>query len=99
MGFWITFGVFGLIATPLIIMFLTCGVDLKHKLGGSLAVLVFWFAISGGLTLDAAMKEEKWNGGYCECGEHWTLAGAAKTRNGFETKYYRCDNCHNEIKI
>lgn len=97
--FWITFGFFGLLAVPLVIMFLTCGVDLKHKLGGSLAVLVFWFLISAGLAFDSAAKKEKWNDGYCECGEHWTLAGASKSRNGTETKYYRCDNCYNEITM
>ena len=99
MNFWITFAFFGLIAIPLIIVLLICGANLKYKLGGAFAVLVFWFILAGSLTLDASIKEERWNGGFCECGEHWTLAGGSKSRNGTETKYYRCDNCHNEITI
>lgn len=99
MEFWLIFAFFGLIAVPLIIMFLICGVDFKHKLGGALGVLVFWVLLSAGLAFDSKRDAELWNGGYCECGEHWTLAGASKSRNGTETKYYRCDNCHNEIQI
>ena len=96
--FLIVFGAFGLICIPFIIMFLVCGVDLKHKLGGAAVVLIFWLLIAGGLTLDSKNKQEAWNGGYCECGTHWELRGASKSRTGNETKYYQCPNCYAEIK-
>ena len=96
-GFWIVFGFFSLICVPFIIMFLACGVDLKHKLGGTIAVLFFWLLVSVGLTLDSKVKKETWNGGYCECGTHWELRGATTSRTGSETKYYQCPNCYAEI--
>ena len=98
MIFWISFGFFGLICVPLIIMFLVCGVDLKHKLGGAIAVLIFWFIVAGGFTLDSLGKKDAWNGGYCDCGTHWELRGATKSRTGTETKYYSCPNCYAEIR-
>jgi hypothetical protein len=97
--FWFTFGFFGLLCVPLIIMFLVCGADRKHKLGGAIAVIIFWVAFSGGLWLDGKGKADKWNNGYCECGTHWELRGATKSRNGVETKYYVCENCYKEIQI
>ena len=96
--FLITFGFFGLITIPLIIMFLVCGVDLKHKFGGAIVVLMFWLMISFGFALDSKGKQEAWNGGYCECGAHWELRGANKSRTGNETKYYQCPKCYAEIK-
>ena len=96
--FWLTFGFFGIICVPFIIMFLVCGVDLKHKLGGAIAVLVFWLIFSAGLAADSSMKKEDWNNGYCECGTHWELRGASKSRTGNETKYYQCPNCYTEIR-
>lgn len=97
MVFWIAFGFFGIICVPFIIMFLVCGVDLKHKLGGAIAILIFWFLFAGGTTIEEMNKADSWNGGYCKCGTHWELRGATKTRVGTETKYYACPNCHAEI--
>lgn len=96
--FWITFGFFGIICVPFIIMFLVCGVDLKHKFGGAVAILVFWLLVAGGFTLDSKSWQEDWNGGYCECGTHWELRGASKSRTGNTTKYYQCPNCYAEIQ-
>ena len=95
--FLIIFGAFGLMCIPFIIMFLVCGVDLEHKLCGAAVVLIFWFLVAGGLTLDSKGKQDAWNGGYCECGTHWELRGASKSRTGNETKYYQCPNCYAEI--
>ena len=97
MEFCIIFGILGLVGVPFIILFLVGGVDLKHKLGGALVVLMFWLLAAGGLTLDSKGKQEAWNGGYCECGTHWELRGATKSRTGNETKYYQCPNCYAEI--
>ena len=98
MTFWISFGFFGIICVPFIIMFLVCGVDLKHKLGGAIAILIFWFLFAGGITLDGMNKADNWNDGHCKCGTHWELRGATKSRTGIETKYYACPNCHTEIR-
>ena len=98
LNFWISFGFFGIICVPFIIMFLVCGIDLKHRLGGAIAILLFWLLISGGMTLEGINKADSWNGGYCDCGTHWELRGATKSRTGIETKYYACPNCHAEIR-
>lgn len=98
LSFWISLGLFGILGLPFIIMFLLGGVDLKHKLGGAIGVLIFCLIFAGGITLDGMNKADSWNGGYCECGTHWELRGASKSRTGNETKYYACPNCHAEIR-
>lgn len=97
-NFWITFGFYGLAFVPFVLLFLIGGVDLKHKLGGAIAILLFWLLVAGGTTLEETRKADLWNGGFCECGTHWELRGAAKSRTGNETKYYACPNCHAEIR-
>lgn len=95
--FMITFFGFGLAFVPFILLFLIGGVDLKHKLGGASAILIFWLIASVGLTFESEGKENAWNGGYCECGQHWELEAVAKSRHGSTTKYYVCPNCYAEI--
>lgn len=90
-------GILGAVFVPAIIMFLVCGVDAKHKIGGALICLFFWAIMSGGIALDISIKADTWNNGYCNCGHHWELAGATKTRSGSTTKYYYCPNCYAEI--
>ena len=98
MGFWVIFGVLGLMGVPLIVSFLVCGVDAQHKIGGALVCLAFWIVIAASMCYESAIKAEAWNGGYCECGEHWELRGTTKSRNGTVTKYYVCPECFAEIK-
>jgi hypothetical protein len=95
--FMITFFGFGLAFVPFILLFLIGGVDLKHKLGGASAILIFWLLVSVGMTCDSEGKKSAWNGGYCECGQHWELEAVAKSRHGNTTKYYVCPNCYAEI--
>lgn len=99
MNFWITFGCFGFIAIPCILLFVCCGVDAKHKIGGSLVVIAFWVIISGAMYCQEQGNQERWNDGFCDCGQHWVLSGVSRTRAGTETKYYSCPNCYKEIKI
>lgn len=96
--FWITLGTFGLIFLPLMIMFIVCGADTAHKVWGAIACLFFWLLMSIGMFVDSSIKEDSWNGGYCDCGTHWELRGATKSRTGNETKYYACPNCYAEIR-
>ena len=65
---------------------------------GALVALLIASAISGLITSDYEYKKAEWNGGMCDCGTHWELRGAAKSRTGTETKYYACPNCHREIR-
>lgn len=97
-NFWIAFGFLGIAFMPFIIMFLVGGVDWKHKIGGSIAILIFWVLVAGGFTLDGMGKRDAWNDGYCDCGTHWELRAVSKSRTGVETKYYVCPNCYAEIR-
>lgn len=99
MDFWIIFGVIGLFALPLAFMFAYCGVDTKTKVFGSLFVIAFWVLFSGALYFQEQGNQERWNNGFCECGQHWELSAVNKTRNGTETKYYTCPDCYKEIQI
>ncbi len=99
MTFWIIFGVIGLFTLPMVLIFAHCGIDVKTKIFGSLVVLAFLVVFSGGLYFQEQDNNEKWNNGFCECGQHWELNAVSKTRNGTETKYYTCPNCYKEIQI
>ena len=85
--------IFGMVA----LMFLICGADKKHKIGGALVVLAIGALMFCGIVADAKAKNDAWNGGYCECGGKWELRAATKSKNGTTTKYYACDECRNEI--
>lgn len=98
-NFLIVFGALGLVFVPCVLMFALGGADAKHRIVGSLVCILFWFAFAGGLYSQEAFNAEKWNDGHCECGQHWELKGASKTKNGSETKYYACPNCYTEIEI
>ena len=98
-NFLVTFGFMGLLFLPIIILFLVGGVDLKHKLGGFFVCLAFWVVFAGGISIQSNHNKDLWNNGYCECGTHWELRAANKTKNGSETKYYSCPECHNEIQL
>lgn len=99
MNFWIIFAVVGLIAVPMVILFACVGVDAEHKIGGVVAVIVFWFVLAGGIYFQNKDNSEKWNNGFCECGQHWELRAVTRTRNGTERKYYVCPDCYIEIEI
>lgn len=99
MSFWIMFAVFGLIWIPCILLFALGGADAKHKITGSLICLGFWFLMSVGLWGQEMGNQERWNDGYCVCGQHWELKGVDKNRHGSETKYYSCPDCYREIEI
>lgn len=99
MAFLTIFAFFGIMGVPLMLMFIICGANAKNKIGGCIAVLVFWLMMSGGLYFQEKGNDERWNDGYCSCGTHWELAGVSKSRHGDETKYYSCPNCYAEIEI
>ena len=94
----IAFGCLGIVFGMMAVMFLVCGADKKHKIIGALVCVGFWLLMSGGLYLDASLDADAWNGGYCECGTHWELAGATTTKHGQTIKYYSCPNCYAEIE-
>ena len=90
---------FSSISIPCIIFVCLDAETLKGKIIGTIIVIIFWLAFSFGLWGEAKYESMVWNGGYCDCGEHWELRGASKSRMGTETKYYSCPNCHTEIQI
>lgn len=97
--FWVIFGILGLVFIPCISLFALGEADTKGKIIGVLVCICFWFAFAGGIYFQWASNTEKWNGGYCECGQHWELKGVTRTKNGSETKYYACPECYAEIEI
>lgn len=99
MEFWITFGILGFFGLPMVLMFIICGVDAKHKIGGTAFILAFWFLTAGALYGQEKGNHERWNDGHCPCGAHWELSAVDKSRNGTEHKYYTCPDCYKEIEI
>ena len=98
-GFWVIFGFLGLMFVPCILLFASSGETVKDKIVSTLVCICFWFMFAGGIYFQEVSNAERWNDGYCECGQHWELKGATKTRNGSETKYYSCPECFTEIEI
>lgn len=99
MEFLIVFGVLGIMGLPFMLMFLICGVDAKHKIGGAVFVLAFWLLTAGALYGQEQGNNERWNGGNCPCGTRWELVAVDRSRNGTEHKYYCCPDCYKEIEI
>lgn len=97
--FWIIFGIFGFCAIPCIVMFLVCGATKKIKANGAAVCVFFWLLASILLWSQEVGNQERWNNGFCECGEHWVLSAVSETRNGAKTKYYSCPACYAEIEI
>lgn len=97
--FWIIFGGIGLFAIPSALMFITCGATTKNKIGGAAFCICFWLLTSVLLWGQEVGNQERWNNGFCECGEHWELSAVDKSKSGTETKYYSCPACYNEIEI
>ena len=94
----VVFGVTGIMFIPLILMFIFCGVDKTHKIGGAIAVILIWIVFTLGVFYEEKTNEESWNQGFCECGAHWELKGVGKSLTN-EVKYYACPNCYAEIEI
>lgn len=97
--FWIIFAACGIIGIPCVLLFASGGATAKRKVFGSLAGVVMWFMLAGGMYFQEVGNTERWNEGQCECGTHWELSAVTRSRTGTETKYYTCPSCHNEIKI
>ena len=94
----ITFGCFGVLFGSIALMFIICGVDAKHKIWGAVISLLLGAMFACGLYFDGMAKNDAWNGGYCECGAHWELSGATRTKSGQTIKYYSCPDCYAEIE-
>ena len=95
--FLVVFGILGLFFIPVILLFIIKGVDIAHKVCGSLVCLVFWVLVTVSLCIQNSANEEEWNGGYCKCGTHWELIAATEDKRGDITKFYSCPNCYTEI--
>lgn len=89
---------FGLLAIPCLILAINFGEDWREKLFGCGVICVIWLTLATGCAFGHDVNEEKWNGGYCECGAHWELKGVSQYRSS-HTKYYACPNCYAEIEI
>ena len=94
----ITFAFFGLLFGSIALGFIFLGADRKHKVWGAVISLLLGVLFAFGFYFDAIVKAEVWNGGYCECGTHWELSGATRTKSGQTIKYYSCPNCYAEIE-
>ncbi len=99
MSFWIIFAFLGLMGVPIIIVVLTMMETIKQKICGTLVVLAFWFVWAGAMYGMGEENANRWNNGYCECGQHWELKGVTRTKMGSEIKYYACPSCYEEIEI
>lgn len=88
-------GIFGLLA----LMFIICGVDAKHKIGGAVFCIALGVLMIGGTLLEAKADQNAWNGGQCsKCGGEWSLVAVSRSHNtSSSTYYYECEDCRNTI--
>ena len=97
--FLICFGLMGLMAVPIILMFVICGVDTAHKVRGSVMTLVFWLLISGAMIVESKWDADLWNGGICSvCEGEYKFSSATKYRTSHHY-YYTCENCDHTIEL
>jgi hypothetical protein len=93
-----TFVIFGALFGSIALTFIFCGANLKTKIWGAIISLLLGALFAFGLCVDGMTKVDNWNDGYCDCGTHWELRGATKTKSGQTIKYYACPNCYAEIE-
>ena len=97
--FWICFGFLGLLFVPVILLFLICGCTWGNKIGGAIACLLFWLAISGVMYAEDKQDNEMWNNGICSvCEGDYNFSGATKYRTSHHY-YYTCDDCGHTIEV
>lgn len=97
--FLIHFGVLGLMFVPSILLFLLCGASRSNKIGGALVCLIFWFAFSGAMTVEAKWDADMWNNGICSvCGGEYKFSSATKYRTSHHY-YYTCEDCDHTIEL
>lgn len=64
--------------------------------GGKIIAVLLAIVISFGLTTliykDAEGNHDRWNNGYCECGDQYQFSSATNYR-GSRDYYYTCDKC------
>lgn len=64
----------------------------KGKIIACLCVLMITCGITAMMYLEEEDADNRWNGGFCECGGTYEFSGASKYRtSGFF--YYTCDTC------
>ena len=97
-GVIITFVFFGVASCSMALMFIICAADTKTKVWGAIISFALGALFACCLCFDGMAKNDAWNGGYCECGAHWELAGATRTKSGQTIKYYSCPDCYAEIE-
>lgn len=51
------------------------------------------------VTVETKVDNEKWNNGFCVCGEAWEFSNAAKTKSGSTLYYWYCSNCQRIIEL
>lgn len=90
---------FSLMFGSIALMFIFLGADLKHKVWGAIISLLLGALFFCGIYFDGMHARDLWNEGYCECGAHWVLGGAERTKSGQTIKYYYCPECYAEIEI
>lgn len=98
--FWLCFG-FGIFIGLLFGAIAYCNIEgVKGAIVGIIVVLLSGFIFGGGFYLDAEMRADKWNGGYCpDCEVHWIPFGASDRTMGSKHKYYYCEECYREIEL
>ena len=94
----LTFALMGIIFGSLAIMMTMGAKTKKGKIASIVFCVVAWLVFSFALYGEGMAKNNVWNDGYCECGTHWELAGATRTKSGQTIKYYSCPNCYAEIE-
>lgn len=98
--FWVCL-IFGLLIGGLFGGVAYCNIEgVKGVIVGIIITLGFGLLFGGGIYLDAKMKDDKWNDGYCpECNVHWIPYGASDRSMGSKHKYYYCEECYKEIEL
>ena len=99
------FIVFGLLLSvsvgAFVAMILTSGI--KNQIVKIIATIILSLAIGFGLVSlfawERKVDEQKFHGGYCECGGEWDLFDIEYRKNSGSLYFYKCEECKNVIQL
>lgn len=76
-----------------------CHCEKHPAIKGIIVAFAVGLVMAGINYLECKIEQEKWNNGYCECGNAWEFCNGDDERFGSTNYYWKCDECGSIIEL